>query len=114
MTSAGVVINSNMRQSVRHLSGSTCFVIFRRLIWMPEASDCSGRQSVIPGQGTPVPSDSSLHPVACGRAIEIVGHIVFARPHQLNRLANGLRNLCRLGWIVCHVATTEATAHQRG
>src|SRR5579864_5697492 len=50
--------------------------------------------------------------MARGWTVEIVRHIVFARPHQLHRLADDLRDLRRLGRKVGQVAAAKSAPHQ--
>ena len=46
--------------------------------------------------------------------IQIVLHVVFARPGELHRAADGLRNLDRFADEIVAAATSEATAQDRG
>src|SRR6266700_7084672 len=53
------------------------------------------------------------HVVIGGRAIEIVLHVIFASPHQLDWLPDNLCYLCSFDRKVGHVATPESSARKQ-
>src|SRR6202007_110631 len=79
-----------------------------------EALALAKRNEMIP-PGDPVARciDSGLQVVVSGRTIEVMTHVVFACPKQLDRSADDFGNVRALNHVVVGEASPEASAHAR-
>ena len=62
--------------------------------------------------GMPSAPERRLQPHRRLRAVTVVRHVLFARPHQLDRLADLLGDQDRLAHFVVIAAAAEATAEE--
>ena len=75
-------------------------------------SDCCTMR-IMNATGLPGRVDGRRHPHVGDRAVEVVLHVVFARPDDLHRLADGFRRFDRVGDEVGFAAASEAAAEIR-
>ncbi len=69
---------------------------------------------MFPGGHFALRVNGALHFVVGRGAIEIVLHVVFAGPQDLDGLAGGFCHLCRFHYEISLIAAAEASAHQCG
>ena len=78
------------------------------------AHDRGRHAAVLPGDDPTAVVDPDLDPVQASRTVEVVLHVLFARPDQLHRPADRLGHRCRLEREVELEPPAEAAAEERG
>ena len=80
----------------------------------PKGADCRINEVIGPSDDSSLLIDSATHAAHAGWAIEVVLHIVFVCPDELDRRGDVTRDLSGFGLEVVLDAPAEASTHEGG